>query len=389
MNGEENLKNYELDDMDDCQDQDEVEKCDISDIVVYSRDWTVDTMLKQIECGNIDLNPKFQRRNAWNEFKRNKLMDSVVKGYPIPEIVLAERKEKKNTFVVIDGKQRLLTIAGYRYPDKYNYWETPKFKTNVEKTNMSISYEDMQQYPDLLRAFENMSLRCTVITNYKDEDVLYDIFYRLNSGSAPLTTQELRQALIRGDFSDFLIDETEKPNIVRKVMKLEGPDRRLNDVAVLLRLISFIKDAKEYNGKLKNFLDVCMRKYNKVWNDESEDIKNVVKSILQTIEMLKSFFGSYDDIGRKYVEDKIEKRFNRVILEVEIYYFYHLIGKSYTEAQKEHFKRGFRDLCNNDLSFRSSIEGSTKNIENYKIRYKKFQALVNETLGESLAVCPF
>ena len=61
-----------------------------SDLVVYSRDWTIATIISQIEQKNIDLNPKFQRRNAWDDSRRSKLIESLVAGLPVPEIVLAE-----------------------------------------------------------------------------------------------------------------------------------------------------------------------------------------------------------------------------------------------------------------------------------------------------------
>ncbi len=96
---------------------------DNADLIVYSRDWTVATILNQIEQGNIDLNLGFQRRNAWNDTKRSRLIESILIGYPIPEIVLAESKGKRNSFIVIDGKQRLLTIAGYKDNEKYKYWD--------------------------------------------------------------------------------------------------------------------------------------------------------------------------------------------------------------------------------------------------------------------------
>ncbi len=85
---------------------------------VFSRDCTVETIVSQIEKGNIDLNPKFQRRNAWNDLKRSKLIESLIIGIPVPEIVLAEDPKMKKSFIVIDGKQRLLTIAGYINPEK-------------------------------------------------------------------------------------------------------------------------------------------------------------------------------------------------------------------------------------------------------------------------------
>ena len=83
----------EIDDWN-AEDEDEVSATDVGSLVVYSRDWTVETILTQIGRGNIDLNPNFQRRNAWNDLKRSKLIESLIIDLPVPEIVLAEDKDR-------------------------------------------------------------------------------------------------------------------------------------------------------------------------------------------------------------------------------------------------------------------------------------------------------
>ncbi len=98
------------------------------DVVVYARDWTIETIFNQINIENIDLNPKFQRRNAWNDDKRSKLIRINHNGVSCPEIVLAENPNKKRSFIVIDGKQRLLTLAGFIDNNKYKYWDKPVLK---------------------------------------------------------------------------------------------------------------------------------------------------------------------------------------------------------------------------------------------------------------------
>src|SRR5436190_13547980 len=98
-----------------------------SELVVYSRDWTIATIISQIEQQNIDLNPKFQRRNAWDDARRSMLIESLVAGLPVPEIVLAEDPKKKKSFIVIDGKQRLLTIAGFLDPT-FEYWKKAELR---------------------------------------------------------------------------------------------------------------------------------------------------------------------------------------------------------------------------------------------------------------------
>lgn len=376
---------------DDYQDIDDVENIEgNNDLVVYSRDWTVATILSQIEQDNIDLNPGFQRRNAWNETKRSKLIESILIGYPIPEIVLAEDKNKRNSFIVIDGKQRLLTIAGYKDNYKYKYWDknSPKTKGIKNKYN-GISYEDIANNAELLRLFENSALRCTVISNYYNENSLYDIFYRLNAGSTQLSSQELRQALNKGEFSDFLIQVTNEENVLREVMNLKEPDRRLRDVETLLRCMSFLEYAPEYNGNLLMFLDSRTKLFNTRWKKESDYIKDLGNRVFIAIEKLISVFGNKSEVARKYKNDELNTKFNRVLLEVLVFFFDKIDNAKLVKENNLRFKDLYKILFKEDFAFQATIDGSTKNMENYKIRYSRIKDIVVEAYGTLLIEMPF
>jgi hypothetical protein len=52
-------------------------------ITVASRDWTVETIVRQVEQENIDLDPAFQRRNAWRDHRRSRLIESFILGFPV------------------------------------------------------------------------------------------------------------------------------------------------------------------------------------------------------------------------------------------------------------------------------------------------------------------
>jgi hypothetical protein len=47
-------------------------------IIVASRDWTVETIVRQVEQENIDLDPAFQRRNAWRDHRRSRTHSTAV-----------------------------------------------------------------------------------------------------------------------------------------------------------------------------------------------------------------------------------------------------------------------------------------------------------------------
>lgn len=350
-------------------------------LVVYSRDWTIETIYNQISQGNIELNPKFQRRNAWNDVKRSRLIESILLGVPIPEIVLAEMKGKKRKYLVIDGKQRLLTIAGFIDNNTYNYWNKSKLqKIKSKKKLNNVTYEILSEdleYQNEFREFMNSDIRCTVISNYSKEDILYDIFYRLNSGSTPLAMQELRQVLNKGYFADYLFEITNTIQPLHKLMKLTQSDNRLLDIEIILKFISFTLFNNQYTGNLKSFLDESMRKINEDWSKFEKIVDDLYKDFNESIEKLKIIFG--DNVGKKFKNSKYEVRLNKTLLEVQAYFFLKVNKDQITTEKSQNFKIKFENLCESETSgFLETIESSTKAVYNYKNRFKLFGNIVKE-----------
>lgn len=359
-------------------------------LVVFSRDWTVETIVSQIDRGNIDLNPKFQRRNAWNDTRRSKLIESLLLGVPVPEIVLAEDKARKNSFIVIDGKQRLLAIAGFIQPEK-EIWNSPilralRSRVDLNGKRFSDFFDgetELQEATDLL----NSDIRCTVISNYTSSSVLYDIFYRLNTGSVPLSSQELRQVLNAGKFADYLIEKTNQIIPLHSVLRLDGPDARLRDAELLLRHIAFTFFGPSYDGNLMPFLDGSMERINKSWPQYESKVDAVFAAFNRATAFLLESFPE-NKVGRKYTGDKWETRFNRALFEVQAFYFSRVSPDSLATASKEAVVASFMKLCNEDKRFQDSIETSTKTIQNYEARFTRFQKAMNAALEIAVDAVP-
>lgn len=356
-------------------------------LVVASRDWTVETIARQIAQENIDLNPKFQRRNAWNDSKRSGLIESLIWGVPVPQIVLAEDPARPRSFIVIDGKQRLLTIAGFLNPE-IKYWDKPVLKgLNVMTELNGCSAKELEtkgRFGDYYRRLMNADIRCTVLSNYSDPDILYDIFYRINTGSVRLGTQELRQVLHRGWFADFLVDKTNTVQPIHLVLGLNEPDVRLADVEIVLRCLAMGLFGGEYHGNLKQFLDSSMQLITETFDPARIEAEYGLFN--EGIENLNIVF-PYNQIGRKLTNGKFERRFNRVLFEVEDYFFKYL-SASIVARRKNKFLECFERLVDGDRQFRSSIETTTKSTENTRNRYLKFQKLIKEVFGKLIPL-PF
>jgi hypothetical protein len=352
-------------------------------IKTYSRDWTVETIYNQIKQGNIELNPKFQRRNAWNDEKRSRLIESLILKLPVPEIVLAESISEKNKFVVLDGKQRLLTIAGFIDHNTYKYWDKPvlkDLKLKPELNNTTIELLTHESNKDSNRAFQNSDIRCTVVFNQTSDDILYEIFYRLNSGAVPLSMQELRQSLRKGGFSDFLMESTESLGPIHQVLGLEQPDKRLIDAEILLKYVSNRVRLKDYSGNLKKFLDDTLVILNKEWNTKETEVKELYAQFNQGIGLLASIVG-IDNVGRY----SGESRFNRNIFDVQLYFFSQLQQTDLNPANKARYIENFSKLSMPDSEFRKALTAATNTKRNFAARFDIFRQSINSSFEKSFS----
>ena len=64
--------------------------------------------------GNLLVNRKYQRKLIGSVDEKEKLIGSILNGYPIPLILLAERPQVHGSgkYEIIDGMQRLNAICG-------------------------------------------------------------------------------------------------------------------------------------------------------------------------------------------------------------------------------------------------------------------------------------
>lgn len=231
---------------------------------------------------------------------------------------------------------------------------------------------------DDVSAFENQPIRTVVIKNWGSENFLYQVFLRLNTGSVPLSTQELRQALHPGEFLEFIDEESMKSIGLKRVLKLKKPDFRMRDAELLTRWYAFQHFASSYSGDLKNFLDTSCSVLNQEWANKQVQIRGEFLDFEASVETSYKIFG--DHAFRKWTSGNYERLFNRAIFDVMTYYFAIPNVRAAAEAAPEQVVAAFQDLCDNDEYFRASIERTTKSIGATSKRFSAWAAVLN-TLG--------
>lgn len=359
-----------------------------SEAVVWGTDWTTETIARQLEKENINLNPSFQRRDAWTDVEKCKLIESLILGIPVPPIILAENKNKKNSYIVIDGKQRLLSIRRFysnisekEYKEKNlsnsNSFKQLKLKNLEILTELNdLTYEDIKmKFDEYATNIDNQAIRTIVIKNWPDEAFLYTVFLRLNTGSKKLSPQELRQALKPGEFLNYLDEATAESKTIMKMLNNDGPDPRMKDIELALRFYAFKYKIESYSGNLKDFLDETCGYLNSNWEKE----KNTIKEMFYELENSINF--SYEIMGKnpfsRYTNSACHNRFNRSIFEIFSYYFSVPNIRAMVEKEKDDFVKKFIEL-NDDKEFTETVSGTTKDLTKVVTRYNKFLNLLLE-----------
>jgi hypothetical protein len=360
----------------------------IGQTVVFATDWTTDTLIGQLRKANISLDPSFQRRDAWTVQRKSKFIESIMLGLPIPQLVLAESKDKKGTFIVIDGKQRLLSLqqfAGINLEDgvsplKLNGLEMLSDLNGATYADLS-SDARLREY---FNAFENQSIRTVVVRHWQKEDVLYLVFHRLNTGSVPLSPQELRQALHPGPFLKYVGKYSETSKSLQRVLGLQKPDFRMRDVELLVRYFAFRNSLSSYSGNLKQFLDDSCKQFNKDWINKRSTIETQTQEFEAAVGAAFEIFG--ENAFRKWDGRAYERRFNRAVFDVLIYYFSDDVIRKKSLGSKGKVKSAFEQLCVNDQEFLRSIETTTKSKEATGSRFTAWGKALQKTLALRFAL---
>lgn len=326
-------------------------KINFRDAVMHTADWTVGTLYSQLQKGTIDLDPGFQRRQAWDDVRKSRLIESLIAGLPIPNIVLAENSEHRGRFLVIDGKQRLLTIQDFL---------DNKLALKGLDLRPELENETFQSLPQDDRDFlENNSIRSTLIKNIPDTDFLYVMFFRLNSGSLQLSPQELRRALIGGNALSRIDTYIEESRVFAQVFG-PGLDRRMRDSELVLRFIAFDRAYEQYEGDLKKFLDLTVTYFEKGGANAEKELVSSFAKLDQALSASVDVFGK--DAFKKITGDKYERRINRAIFDVITRFFVDQKVAALAYQNTAAVLTAYQEVCN-DAAFRASVEKTTKTVE--------------------------
>jgi hypothetical protein len=230
-------------------------------IDIITRTPTVELLLSRIRTSRIDLQPEFQRRaGIWTDKGQSRLIESLLLRIPLPTLYAAETDDE--VWLIIDGIQRLTAIARFVEPDAID--ASRLALSGLEYLGDMYDGRVFEDLPGRLQTrLRETELVVHLIRRGTPEEVMFNIFARINTGGLPLSAQELRHALIPGRARVFLRELAGSTEFL-SATDHSVRDERMADREMVLRFAAFrLNDPTSYDVQdLDPFLRVAMRQIN-------------------------------------------------------------------------------------------------------------------------------
>ena len=159
--------------------------------------YTINDFIGWYDRGELIISPDFQRRGVWTTKAKSYLIDSIVRGMPIPQLFIRQivhPSARRTVREVVDGQQRLKAIIGFI---EGKFTVLPVHNPDIARTR----YDDLPE--SIQGAILSYPLSVNVLIGSSDQNVL-EIFSRINSYSITLNRQEKLNAEFSGAFKQSM-----------------------------------------------------------------------------------------------------------------------------------------------------------------------------------------
>lgn len=227
------------------------------------------TLLRGIQAGTLVPQPEFQRRLVWTNKDKLEFLDTVLSGYPFPEIYIASGTVDLDTGegieLLVDGQQRLSTLYQYfTNSDALRLGRTVASYSSLSETE-KISF---LEYEVVVRDLGVM-----------DREKIIQIFQKINNTSYSLNAMEVHNARYAGAFKQFGEKIANRSFFREHKIFSANEIRRMGDVRFALTFIITIMSTYFNRDSL---LADYLRNYNEEFEDDS--ISFQVDRILNFVE---------------------------------------------------------------------------------------------------------
>jgi hypothetical protein len=252
-----------LDGIEDPIDDSPYERVDERKVLIQPYDYAVRTLMDMVIEGELLLDPDYQRQYRWEDEKASKFVESILLNIPVPVVYLAE--EADGTFSVIDGQQRLTSLFRFMKPAELSELFPERELEELTLSGLKVRSDlNNKTYMGLSRTerstIAKRAIRCIVVLNESDSTLKFEVFERLNTGSASLTDQEVRNCIYRGSFNSLIKRLAINEQFQEMISLPEGSRRNMKDAELVLRFFAYrdLGAGSEYSDSYTEYLNSYM-----------------------------------------------------------------------------------------------------------------------------------
>lgn len=240
--------------------------------------YNINDFLNWYDNGELEISPKYQRNSVWNLKAKSYLIDSIVRGLPIPQLFIRQTVDtstRKTLREVIDGQQRLRAITEF-VDNQY-----PVSKAHNKEFG-GKSYSDFSD--DEKEAFLLYEMPVEIIKS-RDDAVIYNMFSRVNTNSVTLNKQELRNATYWGDFKVFIyeLSETIRNFFIEHKTFTDKQFSRMLDIEFISSLVILILDG--VISESQTVIDSYYKRYDESF-ERSDEVEEKFSKVISIIDQI-------------------------------------------------------------------------------------------------------
>lgn len=240
---------------------------------------TIADIYEKIDNNRLDLSPDFQRKFVWTHEHQEAFLDTILNGYPFPEIYVCQgetdTKKLRTSQKVIDGQQRLTTIKNYIE----NTFELP-LKTIPEFEQLDgDDREHFLTYQIVVRDIGKV-----------DDSLVKEIFRRINLTKFKLEDIEIHNAIYDGKYIQVAKELSNEIELEKFGVFHDSEFTRMVDVYFFLQVMSTIERGGYYHRD--NELEKCIAEF----NDEYRNSHKTKSLILNSISIINELNFTLDTI---------------------------------------------------------------------------------------------
>lgn len=256
-------------------------------VVMEPKDITIFQYKRWFDNARLNLNPDWQRAYVWRGKRPSMLIKSLLMQIPIPVIFLA--KTDAETYEVIDGVQRLTTA--------FNFVDN-KFAS----TNMTVfrdyNGKKFKELPEQARSqIEDAAITAFILSEKTDQNMLFTIFERINTGGVSLNEMEIRNCIYRGKLNERIRQLTKNKDFI-EALNMKNLSDRMLDRSLILRFLAFYEQGPDKASSglkafLNRFFDAHRNASERLLDEYEDRFKKAMRSAV-------SVFGSHAFRLRRY-----------------------------------------------------------------------------------------